>query len=82
MSCGVGCRYGSDPTLLWLWGRPVATALIKPLAWEFPYAVGAALEKAKRQKKKVVIGLLNIFELVKPLKFFSFFSAPAVCRYF
>ena len=32
--------------------RLVATAPIRPLAWESPYAVGAALEKAKRQKKK------------------------------
>ena len=38
--------------LLWLWCRLVATALIRPLAWESPYAQGAALEKAKRQKKK------------------------------
>ena len=54
MSCGVRCRRGLDPELLWLWRRPVATALIRPLAWEPPYAVGAALEKAKRQKKKKV----------------------------
>ena len=43
----------NDPALLWLWFRPVATALqlwFNPLAWEFPYATGAAL---KRQKKKV-----------------------------
>jgi len=51
VSCGVGCRCGSDPALLWLWRRPVATALIQPLAWEPPYAAGAALEKAKRPKK-------------------------------
>ena len=50
MSCGVGSRCGSDPALLWLWRRLVATALIRPLSWEPPYAVGAALEKAKRQK--------------------------------
>jgi len=50
--CGVGCRCGSDPALLWLWCRPVATALIRPLACEPPYAVGAVLEKAKRQKRK------------------------------
>ena len=35
-----------------LWCRPAAVALIRPLAWEPPYAVAAALEKAKRQKKK------------------------------
>ena len=29
-----------------------ATALIRPLAWEPPYAAGAALEKAKRQREK------------------------------
>ena len=47
MSCGVGCRLGLDPVLLWLWRRLVAMALIRPLAWESPYALGTALEKAK-----------------------------------
>ena len=52
MSCGVGRRLGSDPALLWLWHRQEATALIRPLAWDPPYATGAALEKTKRQKKQ------------------------------
>ena len=52
MSCGVGCRQGSDPVLLWLWCRPVATAPIQPLAWEHPYAAGAALKRPKKKKKK------------------------------
>ena len=52
LSCGVGHRGGADPALLWLWCRPAATAPIRPLAWEPPYATGAALEKAKRQKDK------------------------------
>ena len=52
MSCGVGHRHGLDPVLLWLWCRPAASAPIGPLAWEPPYAVGAALEKAKRPKKE------------------------------
>ena len=39
MSCGVGHRGGSDPTLLWLWCKTAATAPIRPLAWEPPYAV-------------------------------------------
>ena len=47
MSCGVDCRVGSDLALLWLWHRLAATALIWPLAWEPPYAMGVALEKAK-----------------------------------
>ena len=28
LSCGVGRKCGSDPTLLWLWHRPVSAALI------------------------------------------------------
>ena len=51
VSCGVGCRHGSDPMLLWLWRRAAATALIRPLAWEPPYAAGADQEMAKRQNK-------------------------------
>ena len=52
MSCGVGCRHGSDPALLWLWCRPAVTAPIRPLAWEPPYAAGVALENAKRQQQQ------------------------------
>ena len=48
MTCGIGYRHGSDPTLLWLWHKLVATASIIPLAWEPSYAVSAALEKKKR----------------------------------
>ena len=52
MSCGVGCRHGLDPALLWLWRRPVAVAPIGPLAWESPYAARAAQELAKRQQQQ------------------------------
>ena len=51
VSCGVGRRRDLDPTLLWLWCKPAATAPIRPLAWKPPYATEAALEKAKRQIK-------------------------------
>ena len=47
MSCGVGLRRGSDLALLWLGCRPAATALIRPVAWEPPCAVGAALKRQK-----------------------------------
>ena len=47
MSCGVGHRLGSDPMLPWLWCRLVATTLIGLLAWEPPYAAGAALKRQK-----------------------------------
>ena len=42
-------QWVKDPALLWLWRRPVATALIRPLAWEPPYAAGVALEKTKNK---------------------------------
>ena len=44
-----------------LWCRAAAVALIRPLAWEPPYAVGAALKKTKRLKEKScdTIGNLN-----------------------
>ena len=45
VSCGVGCRRGSDPALLWLWCRTATTAPIQPQAWESPYAIGAALKR-------------------------------------
>ena len=51
MSCGIGCRLGPDPLLLWLWCKPEATAPIRSLAWEPPYASGTALEKTKNKNK-------------------------------
>ena len=30
--------------LMWLWCRPAGVAPIQPLAWELPYATGAALK--------------------------------------
>ena len=57
MSCGVGCRRGSDLVLLWLWRRLVAIAPIRPLALEPPCAAGAAL---KRQKTKIIIIIIGV----------------------
>ena len=53
MSCGAGHRCGSDPTLLWLWRRPVPAASIRPLIWEHPYAARVALKKQKIEKKYI-----------------------------
>ena len=41
-----------DLALLWLWCRPAAVALIRPLAWEPPYATGASLKNKKTKKTK------------------------------
>ena len=46
----VGHRHGSDLALLWLWHRPAAVAAVRPLVWEPPYPMGAALKKKKTPK--------------------------------
>ena len=40
--------------MLWLWRRLAAAALIRPLAWEPPYAMGVALKGKKKKKKKKI----------------------------
>ena len=49
MSCGVGCRCGSEPELLCLWRKLAAATPIGPPAWEFPYALGAVLKKQTKE---------------------------------
>ena len=60
MSYGVGCRCDSDLTLLWLCCRLAAVALIRPLAWEPPYALGAALISKKKGIRLQQLGLLQM----------------------
>ena len=58
VNCGVGHRHGSDPALLWLCCRMAVPAPVQPLAWDPPYASGAALKKTKnsvREKNHAVI---------------------------
>ena len=52
MSCGVGRRCGSDLAWLWPWRRPAATAPMRPLAWEPPWAADSAALKRKKKKEK------------------------------
>ena len=48
--CRLQMRLGSCIAVALAWA--VAAAPIRPLAWEPPYAAGAAQEMAKRQKQK------------------------------
>ena len=64
MSCGEGRRLGLDPKFLWLWLRLAAMAPIRPLAQEPPYAMGAALEKAKKRQKNKMIWEAFVLSLV------------------
>ena len=67
MSCGVGLRQGSDLALLWLWCRPAATTPIGPLAWELPYAAGAALKRQKKKKEKKKLSKIEVGFLISSL---------------
>ena len=68
MSCGVGCRFGPDLALLWLWCSLAAVAPIGPLAWERPYATGVALkrQKEKSKKKKKILQINRCYVLNCP----------------
>jgi len=57
MSFGVGHRHSSDPPLLWLWRSSAAAALIRPLAWEPPYATGEALKNKENKQTKKQTGI-------------------------
>ena len=67
MSCGAGHRHSLDLTLLWLRCRPATTALIPPLAWEPPYAMGAALKTKQPYTKMFSIVKFYILHSLSPL---------------
>ena len=52
MNCDVDLRHGLGMALLWLWHRPAAAALIQPLAWELPSAMGTAKKERKKEGRK------------------------------
>ena len=45
-------QWVKDPVLLCLWRRLAVAALIRPLAWEPPYASAAALKTKDKKRKK------------------------------
>ena len=58
--CGRELWCGSQTLLGSLWCRLVATALIRPLVWELPYAMSMALKKQKAKSKKIKEDQLKI----------------------
>ena len=60
--------------LVCLWRSPVAPAPIRSLAWEPPYAMGSALEKAKKKNftafsvalENISLGFFAIMSLFLP----------------
>ena len=61
-------QWVKDMVLLWLWCRSGATASIRPLAWEIPYAAGVAL------KTKYKYIHMYIHTYIKSLNNFSKFT--------
>ena len=59
MSWGVAHRRDLDLVWLWLWCRLAATALIRPIAWEPPYATSAALKRQNKKQKPKTCGSLK-----------------------
>ena len=69
MSCGVGHRHSLDPALLWLWCRLAAIAVICPLSWELPWAMGVALKRQKTKKIIIIIfiTIMGIISYISPV---------------
>ena len=49
--------------MLWLWCRLTAAALMRPLAWEPPYAKSEALKKKQKKKKRIFHDIGKIYEI-------------------
>ena len=62
MGCGVGCRCGSGPVLLWLWCRLAAAATVQPLAQEVLYAAGLAIRRQINKVDKLLVTLTKKIE--------------------
>ena len=64
MNCHVGCKYGSELVLLWLWYMPTAVAPIRPLEWECPNAAGVA----RKIKKMWYVYRMEYYSAIKIMK--------------
>ena len=62
MSCGVGHRRGLSSTLLWLWCRLGAVALIRPPSLGTSKCHGCGPKKTKNKKKNKTKRLCRIVE--------------------
>ena len=58
-------QWVKDLALLWLYQRPAATAPIRPLACEPPYALGCGPKKKQKSKKKKKKKLEHIYIRIK-----------------
>ena len=77
------CRLGSDLAWLWLWYRPAAVTLIWPVAWESPYAMGVALKRIlkKRKKENKNKSMLHFWMLLYLCSHHSYCLVPLLTRF-
>ena len=66
MSCGVGCRCGLDPTLLWLWLRLMASSPIRTPSLGTSIYHGCSLKKKEKRKIRFLKKVLKV-RLSSPL---------------
>ena len=52
-------QWVGDLALLWPWCRLAAAALIGPIAWELPYAMGVALKIIRKLNAKYWFKIIN-----------------------
>ena len=69
-------RLGSK--LLRLWCRPAAVALVEPLAWKIPYAIGAALKRKKIKDKATEVSKFLRIRIYREVVLFL--APPVACR--
>ena len=81
MSCGVGCRCGSDVALLLLWCRPAAAALIQCLAWELLCAMGVAPPHQKKKIKRLNLHLIKLLDPTAKLQKIQRTEEYVKCHY-
>ena len=62
-SCGVGCRHGLDPALLWLWCKLAAVALIQPSLGTSVCCECVPKKKTKTKKQKNYNHLQSNYQL-------------------
>ena len=77
MSCGVGHRLGSVLVWLWLWYKPAAFVLIRPLGWDLPYAASEALKSKKENMMHFSLENLMQFSLLEC----NSLSSIGICGY-
>ena len=83
MSCGVARRCGPDPEMPWLWHRLAATAPIRPLAWEPPYAEGSGPRKGKKTKKAEIMfdAATTVTSRSESIAYFKSANTPVFKKY-